>query len=124
MLSWVPVPLRQGVSKGDLLNDDSKNKEAASPTNGSYSSRDHKERISHWAGNVVKTVLEGIQVGTQNCVNRPQEGHDNESEAHVEMISVCKLGIHLTDWVKVKSEDQYILIVVRWIEGKKNKQTP
>ena len=36
-----------------------------------------------------------------------------------EMISVCKAEMHITDWAKVQSQDQYILIVMKWIDGKK-----
>ena len=80
-LSQVPVPLRQGASKSDMLDDDSKNEEVAGPADESYSSKDPEEGLSHWDGNVVKTVLEGTQIKTQNHVDRPQEGPDNESEA-------------------------------------------
>ena len=38
MLSWVPVPLRQGSSKSYLLDYNSKNEEVAGPGNESYSS--------------------------------------------------------------------------------------
>ena len=60
-----------------------------------------------------------MQVRTQNHTDRPQEGPENESDAQLKVIPVCKLDMHITDWVKVQSEDQYILIVMRWIEDKK-----
>ena len=59
-LSWVPVPLRQGASEGDLLVNDSKDVEVAGPAEESYSSRDHEEGLSHWGSNFVKMVLEGV----------------------------------------------------------------
>ena len=81
VLTQVPVPPRQGASESDLLDDDSENEDVAGPANESYSSKDPKERVSHWDSSVVKTVLEGTQVRTQNLVDRPQEGPDSESEA-------------------------------------------
>ena len=35
------------------------------------------------------------------------------------MISVCKAEMHITDWAKVQSQDQYIPIVMKRIDGKK-----
>ena len=119
MLSLVPVPQRQGASESDLLEDDSKNEGLTGPTNESYSSKVPEEGLSHWVGNVVKTVLEGTQVRTQNHVDRPQEGPEIGSEAQAKVISVCKSEIHITNWVKVQSEDQYMPIVMRWNEDKK-----
>ena len=118
-LSLVPVPPRQGASKSDLSDNDNQNEEMACPGDESYSSKDPEEGLSCWDGNVVKTVLEGTQVRTQNHVNKPQEGPDKESKAQVKVISVHKLEMHITDWVKVQSKDQYIPIVMRWIGGKK-----
>ena len=118
-LSWVPVPPKQGASKSDLLDDYSKNEDVAGPADDSYPSKDPEEGLSCWDSSVVKTVLEGMQVRTQNHFDRPQEGPDSESEAWAKVISVCKSEMHITDWVKVQSKDQYILIVMRWIEEKK-----
>ena len=53
-LSWVPLPPRQGASKGDLLVDDSEDEEVANLAKESDSSRDCKEGLSHWGGNVMK----------------------------------------------------------------------
>ena len=38
------------------------------------------------------------------------------------MISVCKAEMQLNDWVKVQSQDQYIPIVMKWINGKKKER--
>ena len=54
VLSQVPVPTRQGDSKSDLPDDDSKNEEVAGPADESYSSKDPEEGLSHWDSNVVK----------------------------------------------------------------------
>ena len=118
-LSQVPVPLRQRASESDLLDVDSENEEVAGPGNESYSSKNPKEGLSHWDGNVVKTVQEGMQVRTQNHADRPQEGLENKCDVQAKVISVCKSEMHITDWVKVQSKDKYIPIVVRWIEDKR-----
>ena len=122
VFSQVPVLLRQGSSEGNLLVNDSEDEEVAGPVEESYSSRDHEEGLSHWGSNVMKMVLEGVWVGTQNCINMSPGSPDNKLEAQTEMISVCKAEMHITYWAKVQSQDQYILIVTKWIDGKKKER--